>query len=128
MAVSVLQPIPLHYGHIPLRTGGNMLGLENLPGPAVMWDGGVEVTSGEADYAVARTGLNGVLAEIRAFVEEVGGEVDLVYLNYAAANQDPLGSYPAENVRFLRDVADRYDPDGIFQRRVPGGFKISRVD
>ncbi|KAH6693586.1 FAD binding domain-containing protein [Plectosphaerella plurivora] len=127
MSVSILQPIPLHYGQIGLKTGGNVLGLEDLKHPAVMWDGGVVVTSDAAAFAVAQTGLHAMMAEIKAFAESVGGLVDLVYLNYAAANQDPLGSYGAERVRFLREVAAKYDPEGVFQMRIPGGFKLTRV-
>lgn len=46
------------------------------------------------------------------------------YLNYAAPFQDPLGSYGAHNLQFLRDVAGRYDPDGFFREALPGGFKL----
>lgn len=128
MSVSILQPIPLQYGQIGLQTGGNMLGLEELDHPAVMWDGGVVVTSSEAAFAVAQAGLHAMMADIKAFADSVDGVVDLVYLNYAAANQDPLRTYGKEQVWFLKDVATRYDPEGFFQRRVPGGFKVSRVE
>ncbi|KAI0134335.1 hypothetical protein BJ170DRAFT_716808 [Xylariales sp. AK1849] len=48
-------------------------------------------------------------------------------LNYADASQDHLGSYGLPNVQYMRDVAARYDLAGVFQLRVPGGFKILRV-
>lgn len=41
--------------------------------------------------------------------------------------QDPLGSYGAENVAKIRAAAAKYDPEHVFQSRVPGGFKISKV-
>lgn len=46
------------------------------------------------------------------------------YLNYASPVQDPLKSYGEENLEMLRNVSARYDPSGMFQRRVPGGFKL----
>ena len=54
-----------------------------------------------------------------------GGQLQrFQYLNYAAAYQHPLESYGADKLRFLRDVSRRYDPKGVFQRQVPGGFKL----
>ena len=52
---------------------------------------------------------------------------DLVYLNYAGRNQDPLGSYGADELAQLRRVAAKYDSRGVFQRRVPGGFKLDQA-
>lgn len=46
------------------------------------------------------------------------------YLNYAAPWQDPIAGYgPAEEKR-LRHVSRKYDRAGIFQKAVPGGFKL----
>lgn len=49
------------------------------------------------------------------------------FLNNAAPFQDPLGSYGAENLQFMQDVAKKYDPDEIFQTLMPGGFKLSKA-
>lgn len=48
------------------------------------------------------------------------------YLNYAEPSQDPIGSYGDENVESLRRASREYDPRGVFQRQVPGGFKLWR--
>lgn len=45
-------------------------------------------------------------------------------MNYASAGQPVIEGYGEENVRFLREVSRKYDPKGVFQRRVPGGFKL----
>lgn len=47
------------------------------------------------------------------------------YLNYAAPFQDPLASYGVKNLQRLREVSKKYDPDQVFQRLVPGGFKLT---
>ncbi len=52
---------------------------------------------------------------------------DFVYLNLAAQFQDPFRAYGEDNVQYIRRVAEKYDPDGVFQLLTPGGFKISRV-
>lgn len=121
------QPIPAFYGQIGKRRGGNMLGIEDQ-GDVIMWTGGVFISTTGADTAVAQAELNVMSAKIQAFAESLDAHVDLVYLNYADASQDPLGSYGPENVRHIRDVAAKYDPEGLFQTRVPGGFKVSRVE
>lgn len=43
-------------------------------------------------------------------------------------HQNPLRSFGQENVAKMAAAAAKHDPDGIFQIRVPGGFKISRVN
>ncbi|KAH6850832.1 hypothetical protein B0I37DRAFT_390734 [Chaetomium sp. MPI-CAGE-AT-0009] len=46
------------------------------------------------------------------------------YLNYAASYQAPLTSYGARELEFLKGVSSKYDRLGLFQSRVPGGFKL----
>ena len=38
-----------------------------------------------------------------------------------------MKSYGAGNVAKIRAAAAKYDPKQVFQARVPGGFKISKV-
>lgn len=47
-----------------------------------------------------------------------------IYLNYAERDQDPIGSYGSENVGKLQAASKKYDPTGLFQTNVPGGFKL----
>lgn len=58
----------------------------------------------------------------------IGARERFTYLNYAASFQDPLASYGDANVQFLKRVAAKYDPEGVFQMLVPGGFKISKAE
>ena len=51
---------------------------------------------------------------------------EFIYLNYALQSQDPIASYGEESVARLRAVSSRYDPQGVFQRLCPGGFKLWR--
>lgn len=55
------------------------------------------------------------------------GIVPFQYLNYAAPFQDPLANYGDMSHHMLREVSKKYDPDQVFQRLVPGGFKLNRV-
>lgn len=65
--------------------------------------------------------------ELEGFARSVGGDSPFVYLNYAAKSQDPLKGYGEENLAFLKAVAEKHDPLGVFQTQVPGGFKVSRA-
>ena len=105
-----------------------MLGLDAVQGNAVMWTGSIKIATDDAALAVARLHLSTVATEIQEFAKSKGGDVDLIYLNYADLTQDPLGSYGANNTQLIREMAAKYDPSGMFQERIPGGFKISRVD
>lgn len=58
------------------------------------------------------------------YTKKVGAANDWIYLNYAIRIQDVLGSYGPENVAKLRAASHKYDPDQVFQRLVPGGYKI----
>ncbi len=42
--------------------------------------------------------------------------------------ENPLRSYGDDNVRRLKDIARKYDPQEIFQKLCRGGFKISDVE
>ncbi len=45
-------------------------------------------------------------------------------MNYAWIDQDPIVSYNAENKGRLQQVSKKYDPEGVFQKGCPGGFKL----
>lgn len=47
-----------------------------------------------------------------------------IYLNYAGEHQDPLGGYGTANVAKMAALSKKYDPKGVFQKLVPGGWKI----
>ncbi|KAJ3498437.1 hypothetical protein NLG97_g1122 [Lecanicillium saksenae] len=51
-----------------------------------------------------------------------------MYISYAAPHQQPLCGYGAESLAFLKKTATKYDPDGIFQTMMPGGFKLSKAN
>ena len=65
-----------------------------------------------------------VVGEIAGLAKSMGLLHEFQYLNYADPSQNPIGSYGPENVERLRKASRKYDPSGIFQRQVPGGFKL----
>ncbi|KAL5419943.1 hypothetical protein PMIN03_000161 [Paraphaeosphaeria minitans] len=59
-----------------------------------------------------------------ALAKDKGVYNEWVYLNYASQWQNPITGYGASEVAFLKSVSKQYDPQGIFQKAVPGGFKL----
>uniref|UniRef100_A0A8H7NQJ9 FAD-binding PCMH-type domain-containing protein n=1 Tax=Bionectria ochroleuca TaxID=29856 RepID=A0A8H7NQJ9_BIOOC len=96
---------------------------------AIPWaSAGIAIYNGnEAALAFARAELNSMMAKLKDITVAEGVSSDWVYMNYADTTQNPLGGTGDENVSFLKEVAQRYDPQGWWQRRVPGGFKVTRA-
>ncbi|KAK4133846.1 FAD-binding domain-containing protein [Trichocladium antarcticum] len=46
-----------------------------------------------------------------------------IMLTYSGYDQPAIASYGPENVAFLRKAQEKYNPDHVFQRLVPGGQK-----
>lgn len=69
-----------------------------------------------------------LINRIRDYAERIGADNPYLYLDYADKPQDPLAGYGEENVKKMKATAEKYDPSGVFQKLVPGGFKISKVD
>lgn len=51
---------------------------------------------------------------IQEFAASHGTAVDYLYLNCADKDQDPLFAYEANNVKFMKKVAKKYDSSGAF--------------
>ncbi|KAI1501432.1 FAD-binding domain-containing protein, partial [Biscogniauxia marginata] len=123
----VLQPLLKSSAAHSATRGGNILGLERLPGDCVLLVGTVEVDTAELSATVAFPKFKEAIEEIESFAKSVDGDVEFRYLNYSNGSQDPLGSYGGDNIRKMQEAAAKYDPNRVFQERVPGGFKIPKV-
>ena len=124
----IFQSLPFYLRTIGQRNSGNMLGLERMSSNSILWTTYIAVKNGDdAAVAIAKAELSAMTSKLKEFGSTNDTAVEFVYLNYADSSQDPLGSYGPKNVAFMKDVARLYDPQGWWQRRVPGGFKLSRV-
>lgn len=65
-----------------------------------------------------------VLGDIDVMAAKKGQAVGYKFMNYAGDFQDVVGSYGEENKETLRKVSSKYDPEGLFQKGVPGGWKL----
>lgn len=64
---------------------------------------------------------------IQRMINANGKGFPFEYMGYAASFQDPLGSYGVKSLDLMRAVSKKYDPDQVFQKLVPGGFKLSNA-
>lgn len=65
--------------------------------------------------------------DVKKATEALGTADPFLYHNFGAKTQKPFCGYGASNVKFLQKVAKKYDPTGVFQTLVPGGFKVSQA-
>lgn len=118
-----LQPYPVSCLKKSLQLGGNSLGLHPKDGPLVniallgYWK---NKSDDETVVGYMRT----TIEAIKKMAGEKGTAVPYTFMNYRGTFQDPSGSYGEENKKKLQDVSKKYDPDGLFQKGVPGGWKL----
>lgn len=107
----------------PVTNGTNMFGLT----PGKTDDVMVDMTAAyakKADDALVQSVITDIVDKQRALLKQHGHLMDFIYLNYADISQKVLQSWGADNVAKLKAVSKKYDPQGVFQKQVPGGYKI----
>lgn len=81
-----------------------------------------------SDDALFQRLAESIAQQLDGYAKMTNADNEYIYLNYADVSQNPLEGYGEENVKLIRRVANKYDPHGVFQYQVPGGFKISDVN
>ncbi|KAH0492642.1 hypothetical protein TgHK011_007587 [Trichoderma gracile] len=105
-------------------TGGNVLGLDNttLPGLAL----GVFSATWQdpAKDKQVYDASDKFLQKVTDVAKKAKVLQQYVDVNYAGRKQNPIASFGVANYAFLKQVAKQVDPNGVFQKLVPGGFKL----
>lgn len=117
----VLQP--LTSAMLAQGCNKNSLGLCGNDGNLVILDLTVQWSLAANTSAVnqaSQTLINGVAAAAK----QKGLLHPYIYLNYALKNQNPIAGYGQGNVANMKAMSKKYDPDQVFQKLVPGGFKL----
>lgn len=65
-----------------------------------------------------------LVAELRSLARDKGLLHRYIFTNYGYAKDDVVAGYGEESVSKLWVASKKYDPEAIFQRAVPGGFKL----
>jgi hypothetical protein len=123
----LFQPLPTIFGQNSAAAGGNVMRVERQPHNGILFLATAMVKTPEQE-AFAYPKMKAWVDSVSKFASEIeGGLLEWRYLNYADKSQDPLASYGEENLRLMRQVAAKYDPEEVFQKLCPGGFKISET-
>ncbi|KAI1142791.1 FAD-binding domain-containing protein [Hypoxylon sp. FL0543] len=122
-----LQPLIASWARHSEARGGNVLGLDRMSNDCVLLFVVLEVETLELSKNVSKLGLKRMFGEVESYAKSLGKNVEFLYMNYCDGSQDPLQKYGEENVKRMKEASDKYDPNKVFQERVPGGFKVSKV-
>ena len=115
-----ILPIAVRKGQ---ELGGNSLGLDDLKQPLVLamlaatWE---ESTDDKQMVDSARQLFDGIDSD----AQKRGLYHPYKYMNYGWEGQKVIEGYGSESIAHLQKVSKKYDPHQIFQKAVPGGFKI----
>ncbi|KAF4971252.1 hypothetical protein FSARC_1874 [Fusarium sarcochroum] len=121
---NIFQPIPRFFADIGLEKGGNVLGLDRNKGNSLLWLLSCTVKTTEQEVILGQKAVAFTLV-LEKYARSIGALREWRYLNYVDPSQEhPIDSYGPENVRFLRKIAAKYDPDGFFQKRRKAGFRL----
>lgn len=120
--VEGLQLVLLIQPH-PVTNGTNSLGLPPGEKDLVLSVLTAAYANADDDDVVQR-GMQAIVDEHNRLTREKGLFIPFQYLNYADKSQDPIGGYGDDIKARLQAVSRRYDPHGLFQTGVPGGFKL----
>ena len=122
-ATFALQPLSTRTLALMGKSGGNVLGLVDTKKPLMILSMAWPWTS-QADDALVVGAMQNIVDKSVATAKKMGLFNKYIYMNYAQPKDQVVATYGADNVRFLKQVSKKYDPDGVFQRLVPGGFKL----
>lgn len=121
------QPLPTLFAQKSLEAGGNVIGLERYKHDGILFLATALLPTKELrDFAYPK--VQAWAQGVEEFAKTIpDGLSDFVYLNYADPSQAPLASYGKENIKFMKEVAAEYDPQEVFQKLCPGGYKLADV-
>lgn len=92
---------------------------------------GVHVTAqwtSPDDDAAAMQLIHHIGSDIAASASSNGASLAYRFMNDAYDGQNVLSSYGEGNMQRLKEIADKYDPDGVFQRLQNGGWLLRREE
>jgi hypothetical protein len=107
------------------KAGGNAKDIDPEDGPLLI----VMVNptwNSAADDERIHQGVERLLAKSRGMAAERGLLHRYIFTNYAYYKENVFEGYGEKSLAKLRKTSESYDPKSIFQKSVPGGFKLHR--
>lgn len=120
---ATIQPINNKTVAESQKHGPNVLGLDASKGPLILFLATASWVN-ESDEGLMTKVARQMNEAIANAARERGLLDKFVYANYASLWQDPLTGYGPEAKQALQAASRKYDPNGVFQDQVEGGFKL----
>ncbi|KAJ5816160.1 FAD-binding oxidoreductase [Penicillium robsamsonii] len=117
------QPISSSLVEAGQQNGGNALGLEAVNQTWFHIDSAWWWPEDDDKVLGASRAMMDVIEET---AKEEGSYLSYLFMNDANRRQEVIAHYGEESTRKLHQVQRRYDPSRVFQKLVPGGFKLPR--
>ncbi|KAB2579065.1 FAD linked oxidase [Lasiodiplodia theobromae] len=109
-----------------ITNGGDPMGLDPNAAPYFWVEESMTWTHAEDD-ATVQAFYEAVNKNITAQLEPLGVLHNYLYLNDVNQAQDVFAGYPKSSVQLLKMIRDKYDPDMVFTKQMPGGFKVANA-
>lgn len=120
-------PLPQKIIQLSKAGGGNALGLSEDSGDLVVVNLDANWWN-EADDDMVTARLWEIIEQAKVLAKERGVWDEYLYLNYASRfgrlTQNVMESYGSMSLEKMRNISMEYDPTGLFQKAVLGGFKL----
>jgi hypothetical protein len=107
------------------KAGGNAKDIDPEDGPLLIMMLNPTWNASSDDDRVHK-GVETILAASRAMASERGLLHRYIFTNYAYYKESLFQGYGEKSLAALRETSQKFDPKGIFQKAVPGGFKLNR--
>lgn len=105
------------------KAGGNAMDIPPSEGPLFIILINPIWTLAKDDDRIFKT-VGALVDDLRSIASEKGFLHRYIFTNYGFQADDIVSGYGDESVSKLRETSKKYDPEGMFQKGVPGGFKL----
>ncbi|CCF34019.1 FAD binding domain-containing protein [Colletotrichum higginsianum] len=127
---TTLTFMPISESFLTTRRGGgprgDPMGIDASKAPFIWVEESIIFARGE-DEERATWFLEITNKEIQARLKPLNVGTPYLYLNDADKNQPVFEGYDRANLRRLQGIRAKYDPDMVFTKQMPGGFKVAGV-
>ena len=103
--------------------GGNAMSIDPADGPLLIVLINPTWNLAEDDERIHKA-VEDLLVTFRELASAKGLLHRYVFTNYAYQREDLFKGYGEDGLKRLKETSKKFDPDGIFQTAVPGGFKL----
>ncbi|KAI2772256.1 FAD-binding domain-containing protein [Daldinia loculata] len=108
------------------KAGGNAMAIPPSDGPLIIVVINPTWSLPEDDDRIFKAVENLVAESRERAVTRHRSLHPYIFANYAYKEDDVIAGYGKESVSMLRETSKKYDPEGLFQKGTPGGFKLPK--